>query len=60
MKTYPVKVFRNIFLQWRWKVKASNGKIVAASTESFKNRLDCEHNIDLTAASLAEHIKNRE
>lgn len=30
--------------EWRWRRTASNGKIVGASTEGYKNRSDCEAN----------------
>lgn len=37
--------------QWRWRVKAGNGKIIGASTESYFNRVDCVQNaIDLELA----------
>lgn len=29
---------------WRWRRTASNGKIVGASTEGYKNKADCEAN----------------
>ncbi|MDR2439949.1 MAG: DUF1508 domain-containing protein [Planctomycetaceae bacterium] len=30
--------------EWRWRRIASNGKIVGASTEGYKNKSDCEKN----------------
>ena len=33
--------------EWRWRSIASNGKIVGASTEGFKNLLDCIANAEL-------------
>ncbi len=30
--------------EWRWKRVASNGRIVGAATEGYKNRLDCVEN----------------
>ncbi|MBW1649754.1 MAG: DUF1508 domain-containing protein [Deltaproteobacteria bacterium] len=30
--------------EWRWRRTASNGKIVGASTEGYKNKSDCEAN----------------
>jgi uncharacterized protein YegP (UPF0339 family) len=30
--------------EWRWRRTASNGKIVGASTEGYKNKSDCEKN----------------
>ena len=30
--------------EWRWRRTASNGRIVGASSEGYKNRGDCESN----------------
>lgn len=50
---YPLEFYKTLFRrQWRWRIKASNGKIVAASTESFKNCLDCIDNAKITFRSL--------
>lgn len=47
------KLKRNIFGQWRWQLKsAHNGKIIAASSESFKNRGGCIDNALLTLTGL--------
>jgi uncharacterized protein YegP (UPF0339 family) len=34
---------RGIFgrTQWRWRLRAANGKIIADSAESYNNRADC-------------------
>lgn len=32
---------------FRWRLKASNGNVVAGSSESYKRRADCESAIDL-------------
>lgn len=57
INTYPVQFYKTLFTrQWRWKIKASNGKIVAASTESFKNRLDCINNAQITFRSLEAYF----
>lgn len=29
---------------WRWRRTAANGRIIAASTEGYRNRADCEAN----------------
>lgn len=34
-------------LEWRWRLKSSNGKIIGASSESFKNFKDAQHNFEL-------------
>lgn len=30
--------------EWRWQRNAPNGKIIAAATEGYKDRSDCEEN----------------
>jgi len=30
--------------EWRWRRTAPNGRIVAASSQGYKNRSDCEDN----------------
>ena len=32
--------------EWRWKRQAPNGRIVGASSEGYKNRLDCFANAE--------------
>jgi len=34
--------------EWRWRRKANNGKIIAASTEGYKNRSYCILNAELS------------
>lgn len=33
--------------QYRWRLKASNGRIIADSGEGYHNLADCQHAIDL-------------
>jgi uncharacterized protein YegP (UPF0339 family) len=37
--------------EWRWTYYASNQKIIAVSSESYKNRADCTHGVDLMKGS---------
>ena len=39
-----LEVYKDKKGEWRWKVKAANGKIVEASTEGYKNKEDCVSN----------------
>jgi len=32
--------------EWRWRLKAKNGKIIADSGEGYKNLADCDAMID--------------
>ena len=38
--------------QWRWKIIASNGRTIGASSESYWNRLDCEHNLKIVGTAI--------
>lgn len=38
------EIYRDNRSEWRWRRKASNGRVVGASTEGYKNRTDCEAN----------------
>ena len=38
------EIYKSTNGEWRWKRKAPNGQIVAASTEGYKNRADCVAN----------------
>lgn len=33
--------------EWRWRFKASNGRIIATSSESYARKADCELSIQL-------------
>lgn len=38
--------------QWRWRIRANNGKIIAASSEGYFNKMDCRYNAMSTGRSL--------
>ncbi|UCH32467.1 MAG: DUF1508 domain-containing protein [Candidatus Bathyarchaeota archaeon] len=33
--------------EWRWRFRASNGRVIATSSEGYKNRQDCVHGTGL-------------
>jgi uncharacterized protein len=37
--------------QWRWRLVANNSRIIANSGESFFNKTDCLHSINLVKGS---------
>lgn len=41
------EVYEDKAEEWRWRFRASNGKIIADSGEGYKNKQDCLHGIDL-------------
>lgn len=62
VKAYPVEIYRKRnFLgvpQWRWRVKASNGKIIAASSEGFLRKNTAVVNAEITMVSLRVHFNS--
>ena len=40
--------------EFRWRCKASNGQVVASSSEGYKNKKDCEHAVDLIKKGAAK------
>jgi len=42
--------------QWYWVYYASNGKAIARSSESYYNRSDCGHSIDLVKRSSDDPV----
>lgn len=41
------EIYKDARGEFRWRLKASNGRIVADSGEGYKNKADCEHGIGL-------------
>jgi uncharacterized protein YegP (UPF0339 family) len=46
--------------QWRWHLKAANGKLIANGGESFFNEKDCKDSIDLVKSSSGAPVKKIE
>lgn len=42
MKTPKIVLFRDATGEWRWHLKAANGRIIADSAEGYKTRNGCE------------------
>jgi uncharacterized protein YegP (UPF0339 family) len=40
-------IYKDSAGQWRWRFTAKNGKIIAMSSESYHNLVDCEHSVSL-------------
>ncbi len=38
-----VDFYRDQHAEWRWRIIAENGNILADSGEGYRNRADCEH-----------------
>jgi len=41
--------------QWRWRIKASNNRIIGASTESYHNKTDCINNLIEVAQDIISY-----
>lgn len=46
--------------EWRWRLKADNGRTIADSGEGYKNRLDCIEGIELVKDAGVFEAKIRE
>ena len=43
---------------WRWRAKARNGEIVAASSEAFTRRSSAKRNLKTTARMLTKLVQS--
>ena len=44
-------------LQWRWRLKAANGEVIADSAEGYVSKYDCEYAIRLVqGATIATPV----
>ena len=44
-------IYRDAGGEWRWRLRASNNKIIATSGEGYINRVDCEGAINLVKSA---------
>jgi uncharacterized protein YegP (UPF0339 family) len=51
---YEFEVYQDKAKEYRWRLKASNGQIVAASSEGYKTKADCQKAIDLIKKGAAK------
>ena len=45
------QMYRDNSSQYRWRLWSSNNRIVADSAESYHNKADCQHGINLVKGS---------
>ena len=50
------ELYRDAGGQWRWRLRARNGEIVAESGEGYVRREDCEHGIALVRQSAEARL----
>ena len=46
------EIYRDKRREWRWRVRAVNGRILAVSSEGYKNMLDCKEGARLTGVTI--------
>ena len=45
------EVFKDGIGQWRWRLRAQNGNVIADSGEGYRHREDCERGVALVKSS---------
>lgn len=53
------EIYRDDSGEWRWRLKAANGEIIA-SGESYRNRRDCVYVVELIRQSAKALVKIEE
>lgn len=51
-------LYRDAANQWRWRLQASNWRIIADSAEAYRNRDDCIAAINLVKGSASAPVKD--
>lgn len=44
-------MYQDVTSQWRWRLVATNGQIIAASSEAYHNRTDCAASAQLAVST---------
>ena len=52
--------YRDIGGQWRWRLVAANGKVIANSGEGYHNEADCNHAVALVMDTSRQTPYQRE
>ncbi|MGO4640307.1 YegP family protein [Mesorhizobium sp. 2RAF45] len=50
------RLYKDRINQWRWRLIAANGKTLADSGESYWNKADAQHAIDLVKGSYSAPV----
>lgn len=63
-KTHPVEIYKtrrwNLKTEWRWRIKADNGRIIGASSEGYRNKQDLINNMISIVGSLRYYLKEED
>ena len=50
------QIYRDAQNYWRWRLRAANNETIAVSSESYHNKSDCLHSINLVKRSSAAPV----
>ena len=48
------EIYEDAKSEFRWRLKATNGQIIATSGEGYKAKADCKHGIEIIMADAAK------
>lgn len=51
-----IQTYKDRNKQWRWRVRAKNGRILADSAEGYKRRRDCDRGLLLVGRLICRGI----
>jgi uncharacterized protein YegP (UPF0339 family) len=46
--------------EFRWRLRAANGEVIAVSSESYRRKEDCQHGIELVQGSSGAELVEKE
>ena len=49
-----IEIYEDTAGEWRWRLKAANGKIVATGGEGFVTKSNCRESVENIASTLEE------
>ena len=52
------QLYKDSRQEYRWRLKADNGKIIADSGEGYKAKSDAQHGIDLVKSSKSAPVED--
>jgi uncharacterized protein YegP (UPF0339 family) len=52
------RVYQDAAGEWRWRLAAGNGRLIASSGEGYQHKQDCLHGIELVKASADAQVED--
>ncbi len=53
-RSLTFEIYKDKQEEFRWRLKASNGAVIATSGQGYKAKADCQHGIDLVKEGAAK------